>query len=362
MGAIDSLYGYYYQKELFFNKFMHLRSGESVDYELLDDVSLEKEELNELNGKIESEKKIVLIQAKKSKTLNKKDKNKTIANWLIAYKKNKEKDHEFILHSEYKHNLDNISFEDFSKYSDSSKEKTSLAYKVKNIYENNLDELETDFNYIKGNFKNITKTFTDLEADSKNKYIEDYCEDFNLDTIKKDRYDIIVSCFEKKFKEALKDKKPCTLKFKQKTTFHTNAVEKINSENYKPDYKSFKDENMHKVNNEIKNNTLREVKILSKFLNKKNLVDAILHQKLYLALKENFIYETFSNEQIMAEDNYYSVKNDIKPNNQNELYTKVLEKIINITYCENPLKEYFSNGCYVFLTSEDGGEIIDWKL
>lgn len=328
--GVYSQYGFEFQKIAFIYHILNnsdYLSGVVYIYETDDDIKIVNKDIT------------LLVQCKTSASqIPTNIIDKTFKYWADYYNKHQDKNISFILHTDNNFEID------------------EAKERIKN---SNLYNTET-INYIFKNFKYEQTTEDDLFNNIKillcNKFFKSVTNDNIKNDITNDFIDYTLSLLSKKILNSKKDEN------EHGELYIDDFIEIISRlKDYKNNFNTNIDRKIKEFNNDIIELLESDIKEEVIQLRKANLSDSMIkkylgYMMIYEYIKSNYDdieQKSFNNNERQAFDNYEKVLYIDKPKFSHELFSKTIDKIVNITRVAPEINQFVSDGCYIYLTKED---------
>ncbi len=339
--GVYTQYGFEFQKVAFIYHILNntdYLTGVTYIYEKDDDV------------KITNHEKTLLIQCKTSANQISTDIiYKTFKYWSDYYNKHKNEKITFILHTD---NIFNIK---------KAKEK---------IINSNLYDTDTK-NYIFNNLEyektTVEELFNNIKMLLCNKFFKSVINDNIKNDITHDFINYMLSLLGKKILNSKKDEN-------EHGELSNDDIQDIIIElkDYKNNFNTNIDRKRKEFDNDIEELLLSNIKEEVRQLRTIDLPDFMIkkyigYMMIYEYVKSNYDdieKKSFDNNERQAFDNYEKVLYIDKPKFPNELFSKTIDKVINITRVAQEINQFVSDGCYIYLTKEDtpSDKRIRWEI
>lgn len=359
--GIVSLGGYAYQIKIFISLLPHIKEGDTIEFETLDDITVSE---NNIDSKSEyfcttqlDEKNnlFTAIQVKNAKISTTSIK-KIWYNWLLAYHEHKNLCNFELRYDKSKNtsfDLYSISLNElFNAISSSTSKKNSLETKVKQIYDNKKI-FESDFNYIKSNSKSIA--IENIDEQIYNDYKSLFHWTNKSDELYKLRLEELCKKIQSIVLNSVENKTPYICDYSDFYNIIELISNRVTSDAYIPDYALFtKTINLILENKNIINS--REFRQLSACKISENSIRLYLTNQLYYndyryRSLRNLRADKIDNTEITAHENFCNVLEILKHNNTDTPYNR-----LNSTTSENNSHapdDQIRKGVCIHLTEEE---------
>ena len=357
--GITALAGFCFQIKVFIAEMALIQEGQSIHYEIGDDVSSENiADIEEWTGKTKSSDFLTLFQVKRKNVLENSSK-KVLYNWLLE---DEAQNYKLIVADGYSVNDNFLKNKDTKEIYDELKTQKSPISLEQRVYEkykktNLIKEFEDKVNLIRSRYE-LKKDYNPDTAIHNN-----YKQSFFL---RSDNVDI----YEKRIKElcrninfeimkAADNKKPYTLSYNQINGIKEQIVENITESSYHINYVDFQKNAGIALDSETRNKRefqqlqfceLTDDRIID-FLTKESYYDDFKNHNL-----EHHNRNTIDNIESEAFENYKEILDAEKRPTPRKLLSNTIKNKISGTY-----DKMQSDGTYISLTS-DSNKKISWKI
>lgn len=361
--------GFEFQKNVFFLYALQLGVNEFLTYEGLDDVEVTTEYLP--IGGIKGTLNNKLIQVKTGNvdidTLE-----KIFMNWLLEYDENKE--FQCILENDI-----NFDFKDDSygftnklieKIKSTKKRKSAIIRKVKDKYIDKETVLEDELTFLIKNAKFDTKNIDKLNLEIEAAYTRLYLDDTVPQIINNERREHMISNLRSEIADSILGNISFQINLKKMITLFSNAKDAINDTSYDIPFTDFKTTHQEAINNILKKDNLA-VKQLRLVKDEPGFILRYLTEEIFYKDLRNFFISVDKSSEIrnlenLANSHYKEALLEIDIYQQekspgNVFLKTIKQKLQSQLFKSNSSNnEFYSNGCYVFLTDDDAPE--DYRI
>ncbi|QUL57051.1 hypothetical protein KDC22_11580 [Paenibacillus tritici] len=241
------------------------------------------------------------------------------------------------------------------------KKKTAIARKTYEKYKDQLDEgtcsVKEQVISLLNRLKKSVMSMEEYDQELAVIFNEHYCSDItDYEVAKSKRLERFLSYINLRIDDAIKNKKPYTLLYKDFVQLVLQVKEEINDKKYTVDIKSIKNKSKEPARKIVEERVAREVKQLFLIDSREDFViEGIVHELMYKDFRSVFEQRKtmeLSNLEQTAKENYESAKFslsdiDFTPKN---VFIKTVDKQIESELL--PPGPIYRKGCYIYLTGE----------
>lgn len=358
--GIIAQYGFLYQRKVFMLYVMrHVSTAQLFTFEGRDDIETESNKIYAIQDS--SQDSSCYIQVKSGK-VSEECFSRIICNWLLL---------DASKTTNFKLTLENdLPFDYLSKkraaliyrfiVSGKNKRKTAISRKTYEKYKDQIDVRDKVIKQIESllnHFEKIVMSMEEADQALVTIFSKDYCLDItDYKMAKSKRLERFLSYVDFGINNAIKNKKPYKLLYKNFVQLVMQVKEEISDKKYTIDIQYLKKRSKETAKKIVKERIAREVKQLYLVDGEYSfVVDGIVHELIYKDFRR--VYEQhkaieISNLEQEANENYKSVKFALSENDRcpKNVFIKTIDKQIESEIL--PPGQIYRKGCYIYLTGD----------
>lgn len=370
--GIESLSGFAYQIKVFIYLFASLNQGEQIEFETIEDIAIQNIATSDaqedycVKTLARSSSDTSVFQVKKTNVSGPKSRN-ILYNWLLALNTNRDIK-KFTLYAEEGYSISDIAFtngniKEYDIIIGSDKSSSALVSKVKEIYKNDADGFQSDYNFITSHYE-INRI---PSIDSKVK--EAFSTALHLDApdigsvYAEQRIAELYTRVGARIMDSVGRHQPFISKREELMQICDEICRNICPAQYAPDYSSFARIQSTNVGDEKMQASREYQQLLHCNLGTSSILNHLLWELYYNTIRNHYLLDAKQNQVESIEDiafeNHSNVVMELQEDNRDTPNRRLIKtKAQPISALP---EEHSRWGAYISLTNDSATKQISWK-